>query len=573
VTTARMKLYVVFLTFYSGRESTLTKKDARERDPHQRKNKHSHLQLSTSPCIVSILMSFYFRIAPHKSNRIKNTSKPPAREQKARKIKSTMKVPSRPSISFSSLPATIAATVVVVLFMVITPTLASSSNNNAHVCDELGQECRHGRVKTHGASWLLFNSSSIVNQAVVAAVTVVPHTNKIMTEDDIHTVTRAAVGGDGSTTTTSPMYQAVQSLDHYLQNPTWHLQNNIQLDQKSSDVLLSSSDTNNDLLWALDDLEEQFFADDSTATNEFYALGGWPLLASLVSPLVHSYNSNRTNDINETETATDMVDKILAIRAAAAAVLGAAVHTMDDGPLSEFHSAGVLEEIIIIVDDDDDSTNSRRATTNSITTTTTTTTTTTPLDLLAQALVEISHTTPARVRVPPGSKSLADESTLYFQEHLAEEAIRTLELFLRRNRPAQIHLVTSSTSSIMELKSLGPLVAKWAQEAAATAACTISTNVPMSRHSIEMTRSLLSLAYHLVQDIQDWNENANVNDDDDDDTAAVMIAMEAFSTNDWCDAALHAATLTPSSDFKRLVFQHPNHGLAIPRHAGTTLLQ
>lgn len=98
---------------------------------------------------------------------------------------------------------------------------------------------------------------------------------------------------------------------------------------------------------------------------------------------------------------------------------------------------------------------------------------------------------------------------------------------------------------------LGHQAAQWAQEAATTAAAAISDNAPMSRHAIKMATLLLSLVNDIVHEVQIQKLDIIGQQDYDDHNKLIIDVM---STDNWCHAAMQAATLSPSSDFKRLVF-------------------
>lgn len=368
--------------------------------------------------------------------------------------------------SSSSLSSLLAAIVTTAVF-IVTPSLASNA-----AC-ELGQDCF--AIKVRNAARI----SSIIGNETVAVVVSPKVVDVLDTNDD-----------DSSARSSSGLPRIIQYFQQYLENPSQHLQ-----EMK----IEGESDSSNHLWILLEDLEEQFSRPDSDTAQELYSLGGWPILASLVSPLVHHSNNYSSNNINDSMDV--VVDKILAIRAAAAAAMGTAVKDRE-----EFHP-WVLEEIKL-----DGSA----------------TTTTTPLDLVVESLVEVIDA----ARVP----SNCNETTLYFQEHLAKESIVALKSFLHGNRQAQIVFSTKSMNGSCA-NALGRQAAIWTQEAATTAASKISSNVPMSRNAIEMTRSLLSLADCIVAENQE-------------DTTDVV---EVFSTSDWCVSAIKAATLSPSSYFKRLV--------------------
>jgi hypothetical protein len=280
------------------------------------------------------------------------------------------------------------------------------------------------------------------------------------------------------------MKQHIHTIQEYLANPVQHLEHN------------------NNLLTTLDDLEEELIHADNA--REFYALGGWPLLASLVSSKVHAsvvaVNSNNNNCGDNDTNENDPAEKVLAIRAAAAWALGSAIK---DQNADEF-GPWVQEKMD----------------------------NTTPLEIVVQALLGVSDAADS-----PGSCS---RSTLQFQEELASKTVYALGSFLRGNPSAQ---VAFSSMSNNPAQVLGSQASKWAEEATETAV-TISSNAPMSRHAIRMTQQLLTLANDIVRTT--GKEQS---------TDASNVIITAFTTEDWCHAAMQASIMQPSSSFKRLVFK------------------
>ena len=283
------------------------------------------------------------------------------------------------------------------------------------------------------------------------------------------------------------------------------------------------------LLDALDDLQDELKShddSDNTAARDFYALGGWPLLASLVSPSVHHHHHHDDNNGME-------VENILMIRAAAAAALGNAVH--NTSPFDDSQT-WVLDNIQL-----------KDATM-------TATTTTNALELVVQALVEVSSAASS----PLDSCS---PSTLDAQQALAKAAVRALRSFLlagNGNSHAAAQVQVAFANNMEPAASmLGHQAAEWAAEAAtrieqgnaantATSGSAATENVPMSRHAMKMTALLLSLATDVVlNDIAHAEEKGSSN----------SIVVNVFSSTDWCLAALQAATLEPVSSFQQLVFE------------------
>jgi hypothetical protein len=274
-----------------------------------------------------------------------------------------------------------------------------------------------------------------------------------------------------------------------------------------------------DIEQLLDDLEDEF--ESASNTCEFYNLGGWPLLVSLVSKSAHS-NKHNVNGISNSDNddLVSMEDEILTIRASAALAMGTAVKNRE-----EFHP-WVLQEQVVVVEEGDDSTVA---------------TTTTPLHLVTQALLEVIDAAQT-----PGSCS---QLTVESQEQLASSAMYALESFLRGNPSAHNAFAAmtvpdnkSADKAIAQV--FGSQVLRWVQEAEVAATDTQSSNARMSRHAIGMTDRLLALVNDMVRDVPSQDAK---NDD---------LVTQAFSTNVWCNAAMQAATIQPVSDFKRLVFGH-----------------
>jgi hypothetical protein len=374
-------------------------------------------------------------------------------QKQAIKIKKERKV----SMIFTPSPLSIFA----VLAAAASLAARSSSATGVNTC-ELGQLCREAKAPNNANLHVPENETS----TIFVLPDIIVHAN---VDDD-----------DSSRSTTRLLKQHIQSIQDYLANPQHHAY---------------SQET--DLEERLYDLEEEL-SQSSDMAQEFYSLGGWPLLASLVSASVHSKNHN-DNKLNE---------KIFEIRAHAAFAMGTAVKDMPEfGPW-------VLEKIQMHDDDDDDDD----------------ATIATPLSLVVQALLEVSN-----VAATPGVHS--DWAFIESQELLAQKTLYALESFLHGNSQAQAAFAAMSSSPA---KLLGRQAAVWAKEAATTAAA-VSANAPMSRHAIKMTVRLLALA----NDIVVKNDVNNLNSKE---------VIDAFSTDAWYQAATLGATLSPSSSFKQLVF-------------------
>jgi hypothetical protein len=307
----------------------------------------------------------------------------------------------------------------------------------------------------------------------------------------------------------SAMKQHVHTIQEYLANPVEHLE---QVGLKSetaghnaAETSFPANDTN--IMTTLDDLEEQLIHADKA--REFYTLGGWPLLASLVSSQVHpavvDNNSNNNCGDNENIENDDLAEKVLTLRAAAAWALGSAMRDLNH--VAEF-GPWVQEKMLD---------------------------NTTPLEIVVQALLEVSDAA--------ASLGSCSKSTLQFQEKLATKTVYALGSFLRGNPSAQMAFSSMSSNSNSPAQVLGNQAAKWAEDAAETAAM-ISSNAPMSRHAIRMTQQLLTLANDIVRTAGQEQSTESSN-----------IIIAAFTTEEWCQAALQASTMQPSSSFKRLVFK------------------
>jgi hypothetical protein len=287
------------------------------------------------------------------------------------------------------------------------------------------------------------------------------------------------------------------------------------------------------LLDALDDLQDELKSHDdseNTAARDFYALGGWPLLVSLVSPRVHHHHHHHDHEDDNNEM---QEENILMIRAAAAVALGNAVHNASPFVDSQ---TWVLDNIQL----KDVAMMTATPTTNA-------------LELVVQALVEVSSAAAS----PLDSCS---PSTLDAQQALAKAAVQTLRSFLLAGNgnshvAAQVQVAFANNME-PAASILGHQAAEWAAEAAtrikqANAASTATTdraatdNVPMSRHAMKMTALLLSLATDVI-----LNDNAQAG------ATSNSIVDSVFSSSDWCQAALQAATLDLSaSSFQQLVFE------------------
>jgi hypothetical protein len=369
------------------------------------------------------------------------------------------------------------------------------------------------------------------------------------------------------------LQERIAAIRAYLHDPMFYLVD-MDVDSYMHQADLSSySIPASNLVAILEDLEFQL-ENNVTLALEFYALGGWHLVASLVAPAAHGHSATApsSHDIdhhdNNHNHHHDVNDKILVIRAYATSLLGAIIKS-NSNPHESDHdvSSWVIEQVQI--DDVHDMVTMR----------------TTPLHLVAQAMVEVSMESEAgRVAVV---ESKCSDNTVEYQHQLAKECMRTLDAFLRGNRPAHVAfsalwtVVTpsssssstaavsveestgsngSSTSSSSPAKILGHQVALWANEAATTAADIESSNAPMSRHSIDMATRLLALVKDIVQDVDNLQKHLpdqqqdDVDDDNNKNQNAIILSV--LSTQDWCHAAMQAATLTPSNSFKKLVFSN-----------------
>jgi hypothetical protein len=330
------------------------------------------------------------------------------------------------------------------------------------------------------------------------------------------------------------LHQRIHSIQEYLEDPFQHLQKlSLELedddDDDSNDINTKFISYSNDIVQVLDSLQETL--KDSEMTRQFYAQGGWPHLASLVSHNVHFHNidnhinNEQFNNLSEQDLAV-MQDTILYIRAKAAMAIGTAIKN------TEYMLPW--------------------------------TATTVPLHLVVQALLEVTNVA-ASCEPSSSDRSICTQRTLGYQEQLADKALYALECFLHGNHEAQAAFATIATMGDdrgdSPVEVLGSQAAQWAQEAAAaTTAAAVAKNdmlsgddhaAPMSTtHAIQMTMLLLSLVNKIFKEQVQVPKFSIVGQDGDDNSKSIIDVM---STDDWCQAAMRAATLLPPSDSKRLV--------------------
>jgi hypothetical protein len=362
------------------------------------------------------------------------------------------------------------------------------------------------------------------------------------------------------------LQERIAAIRAYLHDPMFYLID-MDVDSYMHQADLSSySIPPSNLVAILEDLEFQL-EKNVTLSFEFYALGGWHLVASLVSPAAHGYSShdvhNDDDDDHSDHHTHDVGDKILVIRAYATSLLGAIVKSNSKPSSSNDNHHAVVSSWVIAeiqIDDTHEMVTMR----------------TTPLNLVAQAMVEVSRSSTPGIAVGKCS-----DNTVEYQHQLAKECMHALDAFLRNNHAAHVAFSTlwtvvtpssslttseaatveeskgsstssssSSSSSSSPAKILGHQVSIWALEAATTAADAESSNAPMSRHSIDMATRLLALVKDMVSDVDSLQQQQP------DAAKQNEIILKVLSTSDWCYAAMQAATLTPSNSFKKLVFSN-----------------
>jgi hypothetical protein len=236
----------------------------------------------------------------------------------------------------------------------------------------------------------------------------------------------------------------IQRLVLYLANPYQHL-TQIHDGVDDDDENASGKDgVITDMVAMLQDLE--YHLSDLDMTRDFYTLGGWPLLVSLLSDSAHvstnTTNSTTTASSSSFLSAAELQSKVNVVQAHAAWAIGTAVKNTE-----EFHSFAT-EEVVV---------HGRKET---------------PLSLLLRLIVA----------EPPHHDALLDDDSSFVLRQT--KSIYGLSSLLRGNRLAQIHFCAGD----------GPM-----QLGTLLQTCGGSKN---NNNNINVAKRLLTLAHDIVTDVE-----------------------------------------------------------------------
>jgi len=296
-------------------------------------------------------------------------------------------------------------------------------------------------------------------------------------------------------------------------------------------VKTASNDNREDIVWVLSDLEYQL--SDIDMARDFYTLGGWPLLVSLLSDDAHpateaqiqsmlamseEARGNRTATFSSSEEADrssnpiaeerkrHMMSRVRAIQAHAAWALGTAVKNA-----SEF-SPYAIETVV---------TSGRQSRK------------TTALDTLLDQLEASAE----------ASSSAEDEQ---LQARL-QKFVYALGAFLRGNYPAQRYFTTtiSTKSARNGPEILGDVLSETVRALASASSSDADIDdpipgLPLSTKKIMMR--LVALADDIVTDVR---LHAAANNEDPVEARAIV---DAFSSRTWCDSILQLLQLSANGN-------------------------
>ena len=270
----------------------------------------------------------------------------------------------------------------------------------------------------------------------------------------------------------------IQKIRDYLHDPVEHI-----LSQQLT--LHATGDTDDGLdtiIGVLEDLE--YLLTDLDMARDFYTLGGWPLLGSLLSTDVHGSVEQLETILDESNgtapvlSKTDYIDSIHFVQATAAWALGTAVKNT-----GEF-IPWTVEGLKI---------GSKETNT---------------LELLQEAFVT--------------SLTYDEQGRTKTLEKLQQKVLYALGSFLRGNTLAQFQFATQD----------GPTLLAHSVDLCAN-------DNYKSKHCIKMTQRVLSLASDILRETQQLQQDIEEAKKKGMD-GLLPVILQAFADKSWCDAALRA---------------------------------
>lgn len=338
----------------------------------------------------------------------------------------------------------------------------------------------------------------------------------------------------------------IQSLKDYLDDPLGHL---IQIqndnDESAATTTSTSADANvnennriTDIAQVLKDLE--YHMQDIDITRDFHTLGGFPLLALLLSDQVHEVGPTiigandflKRNGDNETSDQFFWTDRIHRVQMHAAWALGTAVKNT-----AEF-TPYVLEKITLVP-------NHGSATT---------TTTTTVLDLVLQ---QLSKAFPPPIPSRSSSSSTNRTAVAVLSSSTDTAQAKSLKLIyclgacLRGNRAAQIHFAAANGPTILS-QALQTFILVSEEENAVK-------EEDQKSFASKMAIRLLNLASDAVFDITLHRTNEGANDDQRSRNVEDAL-VSAWTSPEWCAAVV--STLQQSRSDIQLAALHTMRAVA-----------
>lgn len=289
---------------------------------------------------------------------------------------------------------------------------------------------------------------------------------------------------------------------------------------------LNDGDDGDHIVWVLSDLE--YHLSDVDMTRDFYTLGGWPLLVSLLSddahPTTGSDSSSPCANLTATATSTstaypdgsnDIKASLIlsarsrAVQAHAAWVAGTAVK--NTGEFAHF----AVEPVV---------TSGRQSHK------------TTAIDALLEQI--------RKLRLDPSDREFFERSeTMPLQKYLY-----ALGSFLRGNRAAQLHFATGGGGSQGKNSKDGPEIVGGVLSAALQVLKMVAaedgpTPQPPPAAAKKVAIRLLDLADDIITEVHMHPTVEMMSSDDtnaEEGTKLDQSVTGAFSTNVWCDSALAA---------------------------------
>lgn len=284
----------------------------------------------------------------------------------------------------------------------------------------------------------------------------------------------------------------IQSIKEYLEQPQLQLRSFDLPDDENDDDDDNGSFISNDIVAVLKDLE--YHLTDIDMARDFYTLGGWPLLTSLLADAVHESGKLTTTDNNqqqpdqEQQLSDEDWNKVNLIQAYAAWAIGTTVK--NTGEFMPYALAKV--EVPYGSGDSKGKVN------------------TTPLDLILAQFFASSKAVIA-------STSPKDDyyDTVVMKIHKSLYALGGL---LRANRQSQTHFCADQGPAL-----LGTVLSDLAEEASA------KDPPALPKDTVKVAQRLLALAQDIVMDV-----TLHASKSDQVDTAI----RNAFSSPLWCSTIL-----------------------------------